>query len=75
MTFLLSDVEYTSETSVLELAETVLVEFSKTGESINHQQILSKTEKNYQFQLEGQDQYDLCSFFCLHRADRIKTIT
>jgi G3E family GTPase len=58
MSFLLSDVKYTSETSVLELAEAVFVEFSKTGEPISHQQTLAHTEKCYQLQLEGKERYD-----------------
>ena len=54
----LSDVSQYSEASVLELAESVFVEFSKAGEAVSHQQMLTDTEKCYRLQLEGRDQYD-----------------
>ncbi len=58
MTFLMTDVNKTSETTVLDLAETIFIEFSKTGEPINHKQTLNLTNQCYQLQLEGQDKYE-----------------
>ncbi|MEP0072596.1 MAG: GTP-binding protein [Marinomonas sp.] len=57
MAFLLSDVSQNSVASVLELAESVFVEFSKIGEIIAHQETLKDTGTCYRLQLEGRDQY------------------
>ena len=58
MAFLISDVKHTAETTVLDLAETVFVEFSKSGEPISHGQTLSERNHCYRLQLEDQDHYE-----------------
>ncbi|ETX10044.1 cobalamin biosynthesis protein CobW [Marinomonas ushuaiensis DSM 15871] len=58
MAFLLSDVSQNTVASVLELAESVFVEFSKEGEAVSHQQTLVDIEKCYRLQLKGRNQYD-----------------
>lgn len=58
MAILLSHLDDTADTNVLDLAEKVFVEFSKTGEPISHQQALTQTDSCYQLQLEGRNSYE-----------------
>jgi len=58
MAFLITELKNTAETTVLDLAESVFVEFSKSGEPISHGQTLSERNQCYRLQLEGQDHYE-----------------
>lgn len=58
MTFLVAEVNEVSEAQVLELAETVYKEFSKTATPLSNRQSIAEVGKCYQLQLEGQEIYE-----------------
>ena len=58
MTFLMSEVEDASESAVLELAEEVFVEFSRTPAQLSHGQSIAEVAKCYRLQLVGQELYE-----------------
>lgn len=57
MSFLMSDVDESTETAVLSLAETVFVEFSQTNVPVSDGESLTELSQCYRLQLEGKESY------------------
>ena len=58
MAILLSDASEASELAVLNLAERVFVEFSKTGEPISDKETITEIGKCYRLQLQNRESYE-----------------
>jgi len=58
MAFLLADANEVSEAAVVDLAETVFTEFSKTATPLSDRQSIAEVGKCYQLKLEEQETYE-----------------
>jgi|TARA_B110000240_G_scaffold190936_1_gene232801 G3E family GTPase len=58
MTFLMTEAAEATKSAVMDLAETVFVEFSKSTTPLNHKQKVSELGTCYSLKLEGQEIYE-----------------